>query len=120
MDDILAQLGNLIEGLFALAQGGFDTVNGVVGLIIALVATVMMPSWRNLWSTAFGASLVFILVGILRPMLDGGAFVLPALMTGGFWLSVLALFLGYSLIIAVFFFVKTLLGGGRRHRVHAH
>jgi len=120
MEEFFAQLGNLLQGLFALTQSGFDTVNQVVGLVIALIAAFMMPAWRSLFSTALGATLVYILVGLLRPMLDGGAFALPDLMSMAFWMTVLALFLAFSVIVAVFFFLKTLLGGGHRHRAHAH
>ena len=44
---------------------------------------------------------------------------LPPLLTLGFWMTVLALFLGYAIVIAVFFFIKSLFTGGRR-RAHAH
>ena len=37
-----------------------------------------------------------------------------------FWMTRFALFLGYAIVIAVFYFIRTLLGGGHRHRVHAH
>jgi hypothetical protein len=35
-------------------------------------------------------------------------------------MTVLALFLGYAIVIAVFFFIKTLLTGGLGRRRHAH
>ena len=64
---------------------------------------------------------MFILVGLVRPMLDGGAFVMPALLTMGFWMTVLALFLGFAVVIAVMFFIKSLfVGRGHGHRRHAH
>ncbi len=119
MDSLFDQIGTLLNGLFSLAQGGFDGVNQVMGLLIALVAAFMMPAWNRLWATALGAAFVHILIGVLRPVLDGGAFALPPLLTVGFWLMVLALFLGYAIVIAVFFFIKSLFSGGRR-RAHAH
>ena len=45
---------------------------------------------------------------------------LPNLLTLGFWMSVLALFLGYAIVIAVFFLIKSLVTGGVGHRRHAH
>ena len=54
-------------------------------------------------------------------MLDGGAFVMPALLTMSFWMTVLALFLGFAVIIAVMFFIKSLFTGrGFGRRRHAH
>lgn len=122
MEDLLAQLGNLLQGLLALADSGFDGVNQVLGLIIAAVfGFFLMGAWRGLWGAAFGAMVVHTLVEAIRPMLDGGAFALPDLTDGGFWISRLALFLGYAIVIAVFFFIKTLLTGGfGRRRAHAH
>ena len=120
METFFAQIGAFISGLFALAQGGFDGVNQILGLIIALIAAFLMGAWRGLWASAAGATLVHIAVGVLRPMLDGGAFVLPNIMTGAFWMTALALFLGYAIVIAVFFFIKTLLTGGARRRHHGH
>jgi len=121
MENFLDQLAALFSGLFALAQGGFDGVNQVVGLIIALIAALMMPSWRSLWGTAVGAVIVDRLVVMLRPALDGGQIALPDIMTVSFWMTAFALFLGYAIVIAIFFFLKTLLtgaafrGNGRRH-----
>ena len=122
MEEFFAQLGNLLQGLFALADGGFDGVNQVMGLIIAAVfGLFLIGSWRGLWQRGSGAVLVHTLVEVLRPMLDGGAFALPPLTDLSFWMTRFALFLGYAIVIAVFFFIKTLLGGGRHHhRAHAH
>ena len=45
---------------------------------------------------------------------------MPPLLTLAFWMTVLALFLGFAVVIAVMFFIKSLFtGGSRRHR-HAH
>lgn len=119
MQDLLDALGRLIGVFFDLAQGGFDGVNQIVGLLIAVVAALLMQGWGRLFPTALGATLAHVVIGVLRPVLDGGAFALPPLMSMTFWMTVLALFLGYSIVIAVFFFIRTLLLGGRRH-AHAH
>jgi hypothetical protein len=120
MESLFDSIGALLGGVFGLAQGGFDSVNQIVGLLIAVIATLMMPAWRSLWGTALGAALVHILIGVLRPVLDGGALVLPNLLSLTFWMTVLALFLGYAIVIAVFFLIKSLLTGGLGRRRHAH
>jgi hypothetical protein len=120
MESLFDSIGAFLGGIFGLAQGGFDSVNQIMGLLIAVIATLMMPAWRSLWGTALGAALVHILIGVLRPLLDGGAVALPDLLSLTFWMTVLALFLGYAIVIAVFFFIKTLLTGGLGRRRHAH
>ncbi len=121
MEEFLAQLGNLLQGLFALADSGFDGVNQVVGLVIAAVfGFFLMAAWRGLWASAFGAMVAHTLVEALMPMIDGGAFALPPLTELSFWITRFALFLGYAIVIAVFFFIKTLLTGGLGRRAHAH
>ena len=121
MENFLDQIGSLFSGLFSLAQGGFDGVNQVVGLIIALIAALVMPSWRSLWGTAVGAVIVDRLIVMLRPALDGGSIALPNIMTGSFWMTAFALFLGYAIVIAIFFLLKTILTGTAfRGRARAH
>lgn len=120
MESLFDSIGAFLSGIFGLAQGGFDGVNQVTGLLIAIIAALLMPAWSRLWATALGAALVHVAIGVLRPVLDGGAFVLPNLLTLGFWMSVLALFLGYAIVIAVFFLIKSLVTGGVGHRRHAH
>ena len=58
MENLLDQISGLLTGLWALAQGGFDGVNQITGLLVALVATFLMTSWRGLWGTAAGATVV--------------------------------------------------------------
>ena len=120
MESLFDSIGAFLGGIFGLAQGGFDGVNQVTGLLIAIIAALLMAAWSRLWATALGAALVHVAIGVLRPVLDGGAFVLPNLLTLGFWMSVLALFLGYAIVIAVFFLIKSLVTGGVGHRRHAH
>ena len=120
MESLFDSIGAFLGGVFGLAQGGFDGVNQVMGLLIAVIAALLMTAWSRLWATALGAALVHVAIGVLRPVLDGGAFVLPNVLTLGFWMSVLALFLGYAIVISVFFLIKSLVTGGVGHRRHAH
>jgi hypothetical protein len=124
MESLFDSIGAFLVTLFGLAQGGFDGVNQVMGLLIAIIAALLMPAWSRLWATALGAALgaalVHVAVGVIRPMLDGGAFVLPDLLSLTFWMGVLALFLGYAIVIAVFFLIKSLVTGGGRRARHAH
>ena len=120
MESLFDSIGAFLVGLFGLAQGGFDGVNQVMGLLIAVIAALLMTGWSRLWASALGAALVHVAIGVIRPMLDGGAFLLPDLLSLGFWMMLLALFLGYAIVIAVFFLIKTLVTGGGRRARHAH
>lgn len=120
MESLFDSIGMFLSGVFGLAQGGFDTVNQVTGLVIAVIATFMMPAWSRLWATSLGSAFVFILVGVLRPLIDGGSVVLPPLLTVPFWMTVLALFLGFAVVIAAMFLIKSLFTGGQRRHRHAH
>ena len=120
MESLFDSIGAFLGTVFGLAQGGFDGVNQVMGLLIAVIAALLMPAWNRLWATALGAALVHVAIGVIRPVLDGGAFVLPDLLTLTFWMGVLALFLGYAIVIAVFFFIKSLVTGGGHRAKHAH
>jgi hypothetical protein len=121
MEEFFAQIGKLFQGLLALADGGFDGVNQVVGLLIAGVfGLFLMAGWKAIWASSLGAVVVHTLIEALRPVLDGGAFLLPPLTEVSFWISRFALFLGYAIAIAVFFFLKTALTGGGKKKAHAH
>lgn len=121
MESLMDQIAAFIGGVIGLAEAGFDGVNQVMGLIIAVIAALLMGGWRALGSTAVGATLVHLIVLALTPVLNGGDFALPDILSVGFWMTALALFLGYAIVIAVFFFIKTLLTGaafGRRRVAH--
>ena len=63
---------------------------------------------------ALGATIVHILADILVPMVARHAgFHLPDLVSLGFWRFVLTLFLGYVIVIAVFYLMKRIVVGGR-------
>jgi len=111
VESLIDQIAAFIGGIFDLANAGFDGVNQVMGLIIAIIAALLMGSWRALASTAVGAALVHLIVLALMPVLNGGDFALPDILSVGFWMTALALFLGYAIVIAIFFFIKTLLTG---------
>ncbi len=89
-------------------RDGFANVNGALGIIIALVAAYMLHSWKRLWALALGATLVHLIAEIMIPVLANKArFALPSdLLQMSYWRTAAALYLGYLLVIAVFFFIK--------------
>lgn len=89
-------------------RDGFSHVNGALGIIIALVAAYMLHSWKRLWAIALGATVVHLISEIMIPVLANQArFGLPAdLLELSYWRTAAALYLGYLIVIAVFFFIK--------------
>jgi hypothetical protein len=111
-----------LDWILDFFRAGFAQVNATLGLLIALYFTWRLSEWKELWATALGAVLIHIIAMVLVPMIDHNAPLrLPALLDTGFWEFVVALYLGYIVIIAALFFVKSNVfkaasGGG----AHAH
>jgi hypothetical protein len=94
----------------SMLQATYQGLNQVQGLLIALIAAILMKDWKQLFPMAAGATLVNFLVGLVEPVLRGGTFRLPEnLLTLYFLLSLIATFVIFALIIAIFFFIKSML-----------
>ena len=92
-------------------RDGFANINNPKGLLIALIATIFLGSWRQWIPVSLVATVVHIAVNQLTPLLsgEGGEVRLPELMSEGFWTQFLILFLGYLVIIGIFFLLKGLI-----------
>ncbi len=88
---------------------GFAHVNGALGIIIALVAAYMLASWRKIWEIALGATVIHLIAEVMIPVLANvRRFALPSnLLELSYWRSAVALYFGYLVVIAVFFFLTT-------------
>lgn len=96
---------------------GFAQVNAVLGLIIAVIAAFMLGRWSRLLAVALGATIVHLIARVLIPVVaNHAAFKLPSnLMDMSYWRGALALYLGYLVVIAVFFLIRRIVfgrGGG--------
>lgn len=91
-------------------RAGFDQVNAVQGLIIALIAAVLLSSLARLPVFVVGAALVHVLVDTLLPVLSGGAAIaLPQVLELSFWRYVATLLAGYLVVILILGLLKRLL-----------
>ena len=94
----------------AFFQAGFDQINGVQGVIIALVAALIMPDWRKLPAFTLGAAVVHVLVDVLLPVVAHGAPLrFPDIVELDFWRYVAALLAGYFVALAALMLVRKLL-----------
>jgi len=103
--DTIFHLFNPVLDLF---RTGFNQVNVLLGLIIALIASFQLASWRKLWEMALAALAFHIVALTLAPSIDHGAPIrLPALLDPMVWRNWLAIYVGYVILITVFYFLRT-------------
>lgn len=104
-------MNDLINQAIQTLHDGFLEINHPKGLLIALAATLFMGSWRQLIPVAVAATIIHIAIDVLAPVLagHGGTIALPDFMTSAFWTNAGIYFLGYLIIIAVFFLIKSML-----------
>jgi hypothetical protein len=99
----------MLNTIWDFFREGFQQVNAVEGLVIALVAALLVPAWHRLWAVALGATVVNLVVDTLIPVVaNHQSFRLPPLMEVSYWRFALVLFVGYLVVIGVFFFIKRL------------
>jgi hypothetical protein len=101
----------LVDQAVEYLRNGFGTINNPKGLLIALAVTIFLSSWKQWIPVALVATIIHIAIDRLAPVLAGGGgqVTLPPLMEENFWTQVLVLFLGYLIIIGVFFLIKSIL-----------
>ena len=101
---------DLVNAVLDFFRAGFDQVNAVQGLIIALVAALVLPDWRRLPLFSIAAAMVHILVDTLLPVLANGAgLALPDILHLSFWRYAASLIAGYLVVIAVLFVLRRLI-----------
>lgn len=109
-------LNELFNTTFAYMETGFYRINAVQGLLIAIVAAYLMPVWGRVFVFALGAAIAHLVLDVMLPVLaNGAAFRLPALMEADYWRYALTLYVGYLLVITVFFVIKRMLVGTHHH-----
>ncbi|MFW5660623.1 MAG: hypothetical protein ACOC05_04475 [Oceanicaulis sp.] len=101
---------DILQQVLDFFQAGFDRVNAVQGLIIALVAALLLPDWRRLPAFTMGAAVVHVLVDTLLPVIASGAALrLPDVLEAWFWRYVVSLLAGYLVVIALLMVVRKLI-----------
>jgi len=97
----------VLNDALAFMRYGFNETNQLNGLLIALAATIFMSSWRQILVMPLVAVVLHVAIDTLIPVFAGGAaFKLPALLEAPFWQMAGARYVGYLIVIAVFFAVK--------------
>ena len=109
MHDFQHYLHLVLDFFWDGIREGFARVNAILGLVVALVATYMMAAWKRIWTVALGATAAHLVAVWALPILDNRApFRLPPeLLELSYWRTAIALYFGYLIVIAIFFFVKS-------------
>lgn len=119
MDHAAPYLHDILDFFRTGFRDGFAHVNGALGLIIAVFFAYQLADWKRLWAAALGATLLHLVAVVMIPVLaNEHGFQLPAdLLQLSYWKTAAALFLGYLVVVAVFFAIKTRLlpRGGAAH-----
>ncbi len=110
-----------VDQAIAWLRDGFANINNPKGLLIALAAVLFIGSWRQWVPVALVATVIHIAIEVLAPVLSGGGGEVtlpPDLMQESFWTRALVLFLGYLIIIGIFFLIKSMLFRGGAKAAH--
>lgn len=101
------------------AHEGFGHINHTaLGIVIALYAAYQLHEFKKIWRQALFATILHRFAEILLPVLaNGSRLALPSnLLELSYWEATAVLYLGYLIVIAVLFFIKTrVLSGAAAH-----
>lgn len=112
------QIHHYLDVVFQFLREGFNNVNAVEGLVIALVAAIIVPAWDRVWTVALGATVVHLMADVLIPVVShSSSFHLPPLMNEPYWRTALSLYVGYLIVISVLLFIKRMF---LTQAAHAH
>jgi hypothetical protein len=116
-DSRMDTLQSLWNDIADYMQTGFHRINALQGLLIAIGAAYFLHKWTSVFVMAVGAVLVHVILDVMIPVLgNAAAFRLPPLVEAEYWRYLLTLYVGYLLVITVFYVIKrVLLQGGARH-----
>lgn len=88
---------------------GFNQVNAVQGIIIGVLAAFVLREYRRILVVSLVAAIVHVVVDAAMPVIQGAELKLPPLADLGWWQYAATLFVGYIVIITVFYILKRLL-----------
>ena len=108
MHEITFYLSSFLHFFENGVRDGFAHINAALGLIIAMVAAYQLAHWKRLWAAALGATITHLVAVVVIPVLanQSGFRLPPDLLTLQYWRTAAALYLGYLLVIALFYAIK--------------
>jgi len=104
----LQQLTEYLNQASALATQGFDTVNSVQGIVIAVIAAGLMRRYSQIIGWTLGATVVHEAVNIVRHVLAHDPSPLPNFADVNYWKLVGIRFVGYLVAISIIYLIRRL------------
>lgn len=105
----MQQLTEYFNQACALAAQGFDTVNSVQGIVIAVIAAGLMRRYNQIVGWTIGATLVHEATNIVRRVLAHDASPLPNFGDVTYWKLVGIRFVGYLVAISIIYLIRRLI-----------
>lgn len=99
---------DVLNTALAWAQQGFDNVNSIQGLIIALIAAIVMSRYQRILVFAIGATLIHEAINIGRRVLAEAPSPLPDYLNPEVLKLVAIRFVGYLIAISLIYLVRRL------------
>ncbi len=121
MPEVVNFLHELLNFVVSGLHEGFAHINAALGLMIAAFFAYSLSELKRIWVIALGATFTHLVALVMLPVLANNAsFRLPPdLVTAGYFKMALALYIGYLLVIALFYFLKKqFLGSAKAAKAH--
>ena len=100
---------DILNDVLDFMRAGFNQINAVQGLLIALVAAFVLPDLKRLPVIVLGATVIHLAVDVLIPVIaNGAALRLPPLLEGAYWRYAAVVLVGYLVVISIFAILKRL------------
>lgn len=115
-EDMNLKGGSFMENVMQYVQpvldffaAGFNQVNAVQGIIIGVLAAFVLRQYSRILVIGFVATLIHLIVDTALPVIRGAELKLPPLADVEWWKYVLLLYVGYLVVITVFYILKRIL-----------
>jgi hypothetical protein len=99
---------DLANQAVTLAHQGFNTVDSVQGIVIAVVAAAVMRRYSQIIGMAIVATIIHEIVTIARVAIAGGAIHLPDVTNMEVLKLIAVRFVGYFVVISLVYMVRRL------------
>lgn len=99
-------LQQIADQAIALGHQGFDTINSLQGIVIAVIAAAIMRRYSHIIGMALLATIAHEIVTIARGAVGGGSVTLPDIMNPEVLKLIAIRFVGYLVVISLIYLVR--------------
>tara|TARA_R110000824_G_scaffold390760_6_gene587652 strand:- start:5082 stop:5405 length:324 start_codon:yes stop_codon:yes gene_type:complete len=99
-------LQQIADQAIALGHQGFDTVNSLQGIVIAVIAAAVMRRYSHIIGMSLLATIAHEIVTIARGAVGGGSVTLPDITNPDVLKLIAVRFVGYLVVISLIYLVR--------------